>query len=688
MGLEPYWADDMVTLHVGDCLDVLREMPDVSVDAVVTDPPAGVAFMNKDWDHDRGGRDQWIAWLTERMAEAFRVLKPGGHALVWALPRTSHWTATALEDAGFTIRDCVVHLFGSGFPKSHDVSVSIDRAAGAERKPVGEGHWAGRKPNPQTGGAKVAQLSGGDLGAEVMVTAPATAAARRWSGWGTALKPGQEHWWLVRRPLAGTVASNVLEYGTGALNIDACRTSVTDRRSYKSRFGPRRNDVYGVDKGDRADSASEAGRWPTNLIFSHSASCVEDGPCELGGTITVPAYDGAFGVAAHSDEPAYLLDRLQALLRSLCTSSRNGTSLWSGAVEFYRSAGNHPFGVRGEASLLDGVSRALRLTGVGGSPGGCQSCLRSDGERVHRVLEAARAGLPSLLDALDREIRQAGQPGCIPIRQRLDPPSSSDGLPPAERLSCSHQSSTSGGRRDQLTVDETPARTPDTGCSEQLPCAPACSTQPNSTASPAGSSGTDDRSACTDATVRLLTLLAFDIASRFVMPNPGVFAKDVVTNLPYCPVAELDRQSGHRRDGVAVNRNRSGVKPATVYGKYGVPTPEDVGYGGEGGASRYFPTFRYEAKAPSSERPKLDDGTAHATVKPLTLLRWMVRLVTRPGGVVLDPFAGSGTTGEACVLEGFRSVLIELEQPHAELIKRRLSKPLQPSLFGEVPDAS
>jgi site-specific DNA-methyltransferase (adenine-specific) len=107
-----------------------------------------------------------------------------------------------------------------------------------------------------------------------------------------------------------------------------------------------------------------------------------------------------------------------------------------------------------------------------------------------------------------------------------------------------------------------------------------------------------------------------------------------------------------------------------------------------GGASRFFPTFRYEAKAPSSERPKLDDGTAHATVKPLDLMRWLVRLITPPGGVILDPFAGSGTTGEACVLEGFQSVLIELEQPHAELIKQRLSKPLQPSLFGEVnPDA-
>lgn len=129
MPLDPYWSDDTVSLYLGDCLDVLREMPDASVDAVVTDPPAGISFMGKTWDADKGGRDLWVKWLTEVMSEVRRVLKPGGHALVWALPRTSHWTATALDDAGLEIRDCVVHIFGSGFPKSLDVSAAIDKLA-------------------------------------------------------------------------------------------------------------------------------------------------------------------------------------------------------------------------------------------------------------------------------------------------------------------------------------------------------------------------------------------------------------------------------------------------------------------------------------------------------------------------------------------------------------------------------
>ena len=139
----PYWASDDgdVTLHLGDCLDVLRDLPADSVDAIVTDPPAGVAFMSRTWD-TYGSRARFVEWLTERLSGALRVLKPGGHALVWSLPRTSHWTAWAVEDAGFEVRDCVLHMFGSGFPKSLDVSKAIDKA--------GRGGTRGRRRSPGT----------------------------------------------------------------------------------------------------------------------------------------------------------------------------------------------------------------------------------------------------------------------------------------------------------------------------------------------------------------------------------------------------------------------------------------------------------------------------------------------------------------------------------------------------------
>src|SRR5690606_35929677 len=121
-------------LKHGDCLTLLKSLDSSSIDSLVTDPPAGISFMGKEWDDDKGGRKQWIAWMTEVMAECLRVLKPGAHGLVWARRRTSHWPATALEDAGFEVRDVVTHLFGTGFPKSMDISKAIDKAAGAERE--------------------------------------------------------------------------------------------------------------------------------------------------------------------------------------------------------------------------------------------------------------------------------------------------------------------------------------------------------------------------------------------------------------------------------------------------------------------------------------------------------------------------------------------------------------------------
>lgn len=152
------------------------------------------------------------------MRECLRVMKPGAHGLVWALPRTSHWTATALEDAGFEIRDCVYHLFGSGFPKSLDVSKAIDKAAGVEGEIIGKNPAYRDKAYTWSGGQGETPMR------PEFKRGPATDAAKQWAGWGTALKPAVECWWLVRKPCSEkTVAANVLKWGTGALNIDASR---------------------------------------------------------------------------------------------------------------------------------------------------------------------------------------------------------------------------------------------------------------------------------------------------------------------------------------------------------------------------------------------------------------------------------------------------------------------------------
>jgi site-specific DNA-methyltransferase (adenine-specific) len=189
-----------------DCERALRAFSPNRFDALVTDPPAGIGFMGKEWDSDKGGRDQWVAWLASVAREALRVLKPGAYGLVWAIPRTSHWTAWALEEAGFEVRDRVSHLFGTGFPKS-----LTDKS--------------GMPP-----------------------------------GQGTALKPACEDWWLVRKPLDGTVAANVERWGTGGLQIDACRIGSPDAHTV----------------GRKNSEAHALGRWPANVTLDEEAAAMLD----------------------------------------------------------------------------------------------------------------------------------------------------------------------------------------------------------------------------------------------------------------------------------------------------------------------------------------------------------------------------------------------------------------------------
>jgi hypothetical protein len=210
-------------LHQGDCLDVLKTLADCSVDAIVTDPPAGIAFMNREWDRDKGGKADWIQWMQSVADQCLRVIKPGGHALVWAIPRTSHWTGTAWEDAGWQPRDKIYHVFGSGFPKSLDVSKAIDKAAGAEREVGPLKRGGDRLLRLENGKRDGGGTWGDESGRNAYTSIPSTEAAKQWGGWGTALKPAAEEWWLFRKPPIRTVAANVLEHGTGGLNIDGCR---------------------------------------------------------------------------------------------------------------------------------------------------------------------------------------------------------------------------------------------------------------------------------------------------------------------------------------------------------------------------------------------------------------------------------------------------------------------------------
>lgn len=259
-------TDSNWQLLLGDCLVRLKELPDNSVDSLVTDPPAGISFMSADWDSNKGGSKEWINWLSQVMTEVRRVLKPGAHGFVWALPRTSHWTAMAIEWSGLEIRDCVTHLFGSGFPKSLDVSKAIDKAAGEQ------GALLGMKTHARSGGKDWAKRPGSNSAPRVeSIHAPASAASAAWEGWGTALKPAAEFWWLARKPLTEkTVAANVLKWGTGGLNIEGCRVpgklegdpnrfAKTDGAEFVARFN-----IPPVVRNE--------GRFPANLILDETAA--------------------------------------------------------------------------------------------------------------------------------------------------------------------------------------------------------------------------------------------------------------------------------------------------------------------------------------------------------------------------------------------------------------------------------
>lgn len=255
----------------GECLTELKTMATDSVDALITDPPAGISFMGKDWDGDKGGRDPWIAWMQGVMAECLRVLKPGAHGLVWALPRTSHWTATALENAGFEIRDVVNHIFGTGFPKSLNIGKAIDKAAGVAREVTGIATTGPRSSGFEAkdrGGRKPA----GERKQAFDITAPATPEAKQWDGWGTALKPAHEHWLLIRKPLGEkTVAANVLEHGTGGINVDACRIGTELIESGRSGRTECDSQSYGAGLMNTPKDFAQ-GRFPANLILSEESA--------------------------------------------------------------------------------------------------------------------------------------------------------------------------------------------------------------------------------------------------------------------------------------------------------------------------------------------------------------------------------------------------------------------------------
>jgi DNA modification methylase len=427
-----------IDLRQGDCLDVLRTIDTNTIDAIVTDPPYGLSFMGKRWDYDVPSVEVWY--------ECLRVLKPGGHLLAFAGTRTQHRMACRIEDAGFEIRDMIAWVYGSGFPKSLDVSKAIDKRkdwslvdrlageirrarteAGLSLAEIGEatmaatagtyGKWYHRgghmffetgrslpsRPEwdrlrhvlpiaPEftavydeaerevvgvaemrdTSEVRIAVTASADdydaaARREVAITAPATDDAKRWAGWGTALKPALEPITVARKPLAGTVAATVLEHGTGAINVDGCRVgteaTITVRNGNSGAHGR-----YGKD--NRVFSRKNPpGRWPANLIHDGSEE-----PAELLGTAARFFYCAKASRSDRGDGNGHPTVKPTELMRYLCrlVTPPGGTVLdpFMGSGSTGKAAaleGFHFLGIEREAQYLD-IARARIRAVVDAAP--------------------------------------------------------------------------------------------------------------------------------------------------------------------------------------------------------------------------------------------------------------------------------------------------------------------------------
>jgi site-specific DNA-methyltransferase (adenine-specific) len=285
----------------GDCRDVLADLPAESIDSALMDPPYGLGFMGAEWDKFGGGRGMKAETIARQKAEesrnepfgrsgkaaapaagekaafkvfmgqvasaTLRVLKPGAHVLVFGGTRTYHWMVDAWEDAGFEVRDQVLWLYGTGFPKNVNISKAIDKGAGVEpvaRKPA----TLGMKDNDNWN----------ELKTQLVMPPPTTPEAIQWDGWGTALKPAVEPLMLARKPIAQPIYRNVLEHGTGAINIDGCRVGENPEWSYpQGRGGTGCFESSGLSQNLSAPIQSTKGRHPANVILSHAPGCTKAG---------------------------------------------------------------------------------------------------------------------------------------------------------------------------------------------------------------------------------------------------------------------------------------------------------------------------------------------------------------------------------------------------------------------------
>lgn len=584
-----------IQLHLGDCRDVLRGMADNSVDSIVTDPPYELGFMGKRWD------STGIAYDVNVWRECLRVLKPGGHLLAFGGSRTYHRLACAVEDAGFEIRDQIMWIFGSGFPKSLDVSKAIDKAAGAERQVV---RLATRQGNAERRGDGEQGATYGDVwGGFTTMSTPATPDAERWQGWGTALKPAHEPLVMARKPLAEhTVAANVLEWGTGGLNVDGTRVAFSDQVQAKKRDGycvtPDGTTFSNrVSPGKRADEyTNPLGRFPANVIHDGNEQVVRLFPETKGGT-----WNRTKG-ARHFNNNGEPTD-----YETQGTDSSTGS-----AARFFKSC-----------PLDDEDIEAQRLVY-------CAKASKRDRDE----------GLEDGLEWLD-SIELVDYDGSIYSLSEVLLWESRD------------QSPSTALNGEALLVrgtsgDTTPERSGNGSCTISYG-------KPLMAQSLTGIRFTT--STGTRKTIASKTLNSLPVS------NTSDCTEAAIETLMACGLSPVESVACISLWRLITTSAGMAYRP----GAKSVAKPTPLQISGSGAL-----------------RQRLARNI-HSTVKPTALMRYLCRLITPPGGVILDPFAGSGSTGKAAVLEGFGFIGIEKEAEYLAIAERRIEhareQTLQPALL-------